>query len=210
MIALYIIGGILLLILCLLLIPVGAELRFRDEPFVLVRYGGIKVFDSDKNREKADALSKKHKRKSAEENKAKKPKKKNFIAGIFDKYGKITGIKFCFRLIKAAILKMIWVIKRIKFRNLFLDITVSSDNAANTAIAYGEVCAAVYPVINLLDRTTSLTVKKVNVRTDFEKLSPQIEAAISLKTRLIYALIALISLYFSYLKLKKECDKNER
>ena len=208
MIALYVTGGILLLLFCLLIIPISVELRFHDEVSALVRYGGIKVFDTSKNPEKTEKLAAAHvKKNTGDGKKAKKPKKKSFIAEIFEKKGKIEGIKLCARLIKAVLLKTVWVIKRIKFRNLFLDICVSTDDAANTAIVYGEVCAVVYPVINLIDNMTTLTVKKVNVRTDFDKLSPDIEAAVLLKTRLIYGLIALISLYFTYLKLKKESDK---
>ena len=208
MIALYVTGGILLLLFCLLIIPISVELRFHDEVSALVRYGGIKVFDTSKNPEKTEKLAAAHgKKNTGDGKKAKKPKKNSFIAEIFEKKGKIEGIKLCARLIKAVLLKTVWVIKRIKFRNLFLDICVSTDDAANTAIVYGEVCAVVYPVINLIDNMTTLTVKKVNVRTDFDKLSPDIEAAVLLKTRLIYGLIALISLYFTYLKLKKESDK---
>lgn len=208
MIALYVIIGIFLFLFCLLIIPVSAELRFHDKLFALVRYGGIKVFDTSKNPEKTKKLAAAHGKKDTENGKKKKkPKKKSFIAEIFEKNGKIAGIKFCARLIKAAILKIIWVIRKIKFRDLILNICVSSDDAANTAIAYGEVCAVVYPVINLLDNVTTLTVKEVDVRTDFDKLSPDIEAAVILKTRLIYSLIALTSLYFTYRRLKKESDK---
>ena len=75
---------------------------------------------------------------------------------------------------------------------------------------YGTVCAAVYPVINVIDQNTDLGIKKVNIYTDFDKLSPEIEASVSLKTRLIYAVIAAATLFFEYLRIKKESDKNGR
>lgn len=209
MIALYIIGGIILLLLLLLIIPVSADMRYKDKFTVSVIYGGIKVFDSSKPKRKKmqkPEQSKNEQEKPTEE----KQKKENFITKIFNEKGKIEGIKFLGSLIKLAVSRIIWLIRKIKFRQFFLDISIASDDAANTAISYGAVCAVVYPIINLLDQNTDLSVKKVNIYTDFDKLSPEIEAAISVKTRLIYAVIALISVLFAYLKLKKESDKNGR
>lgn len=209
MIALYIIGGIILLLLLLLILPVSADMRYKDKLTVSVIYGGIKVFDSSKPKEEKPQMleqSKNEQEKPTEE----KQKKENFITKIFNEKGKIEGIKFLSSLIKLAVSRIIWLIKKTKFRQFFIDISIASDDAANTAISYGVVCAAVYPIINLLDQNTDLSVKKVNIYTDFDKLSPEIEAAISVKTRLIYAVIALISVLFAYFKLKKESDKNGR
>ena len=50
MIALYITGGLILIILLLLIIHVSADMRYRDKFFISVKYGGIKVFDSKKQK----------------------------------------------------------------------------------------------------------------------------------------------------------------
>ena len=210
MIALYIIGGIILLLLLLLIIPVSADMRYKDKFTVSVIYGGIKVFDSSKPKKQKPQKPEKPESEQEIPTTEKTQKKENFITKIFNEKGKIEGIKFLGSLIKIAVSRIIWIIGKIKFRQFFLDISVASDDAANTAISYGAVCAAVYPIINLLDQNTGLSVKMVNIYTDFDKLSPEIEAAISVKTRLIYAVIALISMLFAYLKLKKESDKNGR
>ncbi|MBO4433541.1 MAG: DUF2953 domain-containing protein, partial [Clostridia bacterium] len=134
----------------------------------------------------------------------------NFITRIFKEKGKIGGLKFCFSVLKAALSKIIWVIKKISIKKMFLDITVSSEDAAKTAVTYGTVCAAVYPVVALIKENTKIGVSEVNVSTDFDKISPIIKAAITFKTRLIYAVIAAVSLFFKYLQIKKESEKNER
>lgn len=206
MIALYIIGGIILLLILILIIPISADIRYKDELFVKVKYGSIGVFDSSKH----NPENEKEKPSVKKENKKAKEKKENTITKIFNEKGKIEGIKFLARLIKSAISRIIWVIKKISFRKFFVKIVVSSDDAANTAIAYGAVCAAVYPIINILEQNTNLSVKEVGIYTDFEKISPEIETAVTLKTRLIYAVIAGISLLLEYLRIKKESDKNGR
>ena len=209
MTALYIIGGVILFFFILLIIPVSADIGYRDIFAVSVKYGGIKVFDSTKPKKvKSVAADKKEPGKPRE--KGKKPKKDNFITKIFKEKGKIEGVKFCLALIKLAFSRIIWVIKKIKFKKLFLDISVASDDAANTAISYGALCAAVYPLVNFIDQNTGFGVKKVNIYTDFDKLSPEIEVSVSAKTRLIYAVIAAVSMLFAYLRLKKESDKNGR
>lgn len=202
MTAVYIIGGILLFLLVLLFIPVSVELAYCDRFIIKVRYGGIKVFDSDKPK-KEKVPKGKTKNKTAEKKSGEKPEKQSFISRIFKEKGKIGGIKFCFEVIKSALSKIIWVIGRIKIRKLILSITVSSDDAANTAVAYGAVCAAVFPVIAVIKENTKIGVEKINVSTDFDKISPEIEAAVSLKTRLIYAVIAAVSMLFSYVRIKK-------
>ena len=203
MIALYIIGGIILLLILILIIPISADIRYKDELFVKVKYGSIGVFDSSQH----NPENEKEKPSVKKENKKAKEKKENPITKIFNEKGKIEVIKFLACLIKYAISRIILVIS---FRKFFVKIVVSSDDAANTAIAYGAVCAAVYPIINIFEQNTNLSVKEVGIYTDFEKISPEIETAVTLKTRLIYAVIAGISLLLEYLRIKKESDKNGR
>ena len=65
-------------------------------------------------------------------------------------------------------------------------------------------------MIALIKENTEIGVERINVTTNFDRMSPEIEAAVSLKTRLIYAVIAAVSMLFSYLRIKKESEKNER
>ena len=208
MTALYIIGGILLFLFVLLLIPVSAEISYIDDFNLRVKYGIIKVFDNLKPKKPKKEKPKKSKSDSGK--KKEKPKKESFISRVFKEKGKIGGIKFCFAILKAVFSKLIWVLKKISFKKLFLDITVSSDDAANTAVTYGAVCAAVYPVIALIKENTKIGVSEVNVSTDFEKISPVVKAAVAVKTRLLYAVIAAVALLAEYLRISKESEKNER
>lgn len=207
MTAVYIIAGILLFLLILLLIPVSADLSYFDRLIVKVRYGGIKVFDSGKPKKEKPAKPAKAR---AEKEGKKKSEKQNFISRIFKEKGTVGGIRFCFAVIKSALSRIIRVIRKIKIKKLALNITVASDDAATTAVSYGAVCAAVFPVIALIKENTKIGVEEVNVSTDFDKLSPEISAAVSLRTRLIYAVIAAVSMVFSYVRIKKESEKNER
>lgn len=152
MIAVYIISGILLFLLILLFIPVSADMIYEDKFSFSIKYGGVKVFDSTKQKTEKPPKPGEDK---PQEKEQEKPKKENFLTKTFNKKGKIEGVKFLAQLIKIALSRILWVIRKVKFRKFFLSIGISSDNAANTAIAYGAVCAAVYPIINLLDLNTN-------------------------------------------------------
>ena len=207
MIAIYIVGDILLFFVILLLIPISAEIGYIDSFLARIKYGGIKIFDTvNPKKEKLQ----KGKPKSDKKEKSKKPEKENFITRIFKEKGKIGGLKFCFAILKAAMSRIIWVIKRITIKEMFLDVTISTDDAATTAVTYGTVCAFVYPVIAIIKGNTKIGVSEINISTDFDKLSPEIKGKITFKTRLVYAVVAAISLLFAYFRIKKESEKNER
>lgn len=206
MTAVIIICAVFLFPLVLLLIPVSADMIYRDSFSVSVKYGGIKVFDNSKPKKESKA----QKTESKKEEISKKPKKENLISKLFKEKGKIEGIKFCFSFIKIAFSKIIWVIRKIKIKKLCLEVSVASDNAASTAIGYGAVCAAVYPTLNLINQNTEIGIKEINIYTDFDKLSPEIKISFSAKTRLVYAVVSAVALLFAYLRLKKESDKNGR
>ena len=203
MTALIIVFSVLLLIFILLLIPVSADFLCKDKVLLKVKYGGIKVFDTNKTKKQGSEPS-------GEEHPKENKKKDNFISQIFKEKGKIDGIKYLFTLIKLLLSRIIWLIKKIEFKKIFLDITVSSDDAATTAVSYGALCGVVYPVVNIIGQNGKIGFKEINIRTDFDKLSPLIEIGITAKTRLIYAVIGAIVFIFEYLRLKKESEKNGR
>ncbi|MBR4910619.1 MAG: DUF2953 domain-containing protein [Clostridia bacterium] len=203
MVVLIVLAAVFLLILVLLLMPVSADIEYRDDFLVTVRYCGIRVYRSEQKVKEA------HKKPEGKDKKPdKKAKKQSYISEVFKKKGKIEGIKFCFALFRLAFSKTVYVLKKIKFKRFELDISVASDDAAKTAVTYGALCGAIYPALDLLKINTSFDIKKVNVYTDFDKLSPEIKVSLNLKLRLIFAVIVLISTLVSYLRLKKESEKN--
>ena len=75
------------------------------------------------------------------------------------------------------------IFRHIKFRQLNIDITVASDNAADTAINYGRLCAGVYPALSVILNVIKYDDYKVNIRPDFDK--SELEADISAELSLI-------------------------
>ena len=87
---------------------------------------------------------------------------------------------------------------------------MASDDAANTALEYGGVCSAVYPIVSLLESNINLSLKSINISADFNKIKPEIKTSASVTTRLIFWIVALMAVFNEYLKLKrKESENNE-
>lgn len=78
--------------------------------------------------------------------------------------------------------------KKIRCRDLTVRYTVSADDAAKTAIKYGAVCAALYPVIEWLTTYFSVQAREVRVEADFSKKEDHVFAYAKIKLRLSTAL----------------------
>ena len=212
MTAVYIIVGLILLLAVLLLIPVFVYAEFSGEFSAKIKYGFITVFDTEKKKPKRK--DNKHEKQNKPKEKPKsKSKKKSKPSLLFEKkkseLGLFGAIKYFLDILKDLLARILWLVKRIDFKHFKLDLTVASDDAAKTAVTYGEVCTAVYPILSLLNANTNLSLKQVNICADFNKTAIDAEISVILKTRLIYFAIMGIKTLFAYKNLIKEVNDYE-
>ncbi len=213
MIALYIVLGILLLVLLLLFLPVTADLAYCGDLSYRFKYAGIVLFDSEK---RVDIKRVKRKRKTKKAKKetssaSQKTEKERFFKKIYKEKGFAGSVKYFAEVLGLLLKKLWWVVKRFKFRRFKMDLIIATDDAANTAIEYGGICCAVYPVISLLESMADFKSKELNISADFDKTKPEFCASISVTTRLIFWLIAAVSALIEYYKIQhKESENNER
>ena len=207
MTALFIILGIILFVFLLLILPVCVCLELKDGFNASVKYSGIKVFDTAKQKKQ------KHKEKPTKTPKEDVPKQKkeNKFLSLFnkkkEKHGTVGAIKYFGEFVKSVLKKLIWFIKKLKFDRIRLNLSISSDDAANTAILYGTVCTAVYPALSLITSNASVKYKEINISADFNKTAIAADFSLCVKLRLIYAVIVLLKVYSEYRKMIKEEDK---
>lgn len=208
MTALFIILGIIVFILLLLFLPISVFLSVKDDFKVIVRFSGIKVFDSSKPKKE------KTKPQDTENETQKEQKKENKLVNTFknkkEESGIVGAIKYFGGIAKIILGKLVWFLKKLKFDHIRLNLSVSSEDAADTAIMYGTICTALYPVLSLITSNASVKYKEINISADFNKTAIILDLSFCVKLRLIYALVALIKGYFEYREFIKEEDKNER
>jgi hypothetical protein len=103
---------------------------------------------------------------------------------------KVTGFVTVFMLLTDSNL---WLTKKIKAKQLKLDIICGGSDAADAAIEYGVVCSAVYPFIGYLETNFKGAEKAldVNIGCDFEN-EAYFGTDIKIKLRIIHIVRALM------------------
>ena len=88
--------------------------------------------------------------------------------------------------------QVVWLLKRIKIKKFHLLAICGGEDAADAAMDYGLVCAAVYPFVGYLESTAKFAKKAndIQVGCDFEG-SAYFETEIIAKIRLIHAVRAI-------------------
>ncbi len=185
MVALYIIGGIILLIALLLLLPITAQIKFEDDFFLKVKFLGLTVYKLKPEEEKAK------KEKPQEKAEGNKPQEKE--QGIFQKLKAKHGFKGAIKEIFDFAGNVINAVKpqllKIKFRKFKLDLIVVGSDAAMTALEYGAVCGIVYPVLSYIDQNLNIKLKQINVSAGFKHLESQFSVSFNAKANAVLLLI---------------------
>ena len=188
MTALYIILGIIAFFVIVLSIPVVLDLEYTDAVRCKVSWLFLKF----------DIYPFPEKKKKEEKP---KPKKENFLKTFYNNQG-LSGVLELLNNCVAALKRFsVKFIKRaVIFKKFHLDIHITEDDAAATAIKYGKVCSALYPSLGFICSNMKVKDYKVNVLADYcgEKTTVEFVTKTAFIPRaLINAGIALV---FSLLK----------
>ena len=104
--------------------------------------------------------------------------------------------------LKIVLTKFKKLLSHTRFKKAVLDLTVATEDAADTALLYGKVCSAVYPIISLLDTAMKFDPKHISVKTDFASTKMKFYLSGVIKVRLIHILGFVISTALSIIILK--------
>lgn len=204
---LWITAVIVLIILAVLFLPVGADIKFKDDFSVKITFIGIKVYEIKPE------IKKGHKVKT--ETKEQKPteKKKNTAKKLFrelkEKHGFTSAVKKVMAYLKDCLVHIKSLLRHIKIEKIRLNLIYGGNDAADTAVKYGEICSAVYPVLSLLDTAKNISFKKINVASDFQTERADFDFSLSVKSQIYFMLLAAFRLYKTYKNFLNEEDLNE-
>lgn len=167
MIFLYILLSIIAAIIILLCIRVTAVLNYNVKFTFEVKWLFLKfqIYPKKEKQEK--------KKEKAEEDKPKEGKKKKAKkgSGPLKAFYENQGFGGVLELIKNTSDAVSGLLKRV-FKSLiinefYLGMSISGDDAASTAIDYGETCAKVFPAIGVICSTMKVRKYDVDIRPDF-------------------------------------------
>lgn len=102
---------------------------------------------------------------------------------------------------KTVILK---VGRKIRIDRLQIDLTVGTDDAAQTAMTYGEACALIYPAVAILSDHVKIKKRQVMIGADFNSVKSEVKfsahASIRLGAILSVGLVAAVKVLLSLTK----------
>lgn len=215
MIPLIIIGVILLTLLLLttvLFLPLKVFVSFKEEFSVIIKFVGIKVFEVP---EKATKKKTSVKNKSEKTEKEQKPKSqllentKQIFVSLKEKYGFAGAVNKIFKFIGELLSHIKPYLRHIKIKKIKLNLKVASNDAASTAIDYGKVCSAVYPVLAYLDTFKAVYFKEINLSSDFTSQKSEFDFSLQANIPIIYLFLVALKVVVDYKKFIEE-NNDER
>ncbi len=194
MIALYIIGGIILLILLFLLLPFTAQVDFDNEFLVKIKCLGITLYkfmpDEEEEKEKPETTDK--------QKSVSKEKEKGTFERLKEKHGFKGAVNELFTLFNDILRATKKHLLKIKFRKVKVDLIVVGSDASMTAVEYGAVCGIVYPVISFIDQKLDVKLKKINVEAGFKHAESKFGFSVDIKANSVLLLIIAVKALKEY------------
>lgn len=203
MLALYIITGVLLLLFLLTLFNIYIYADYNNELFLSLKVAFIKIKLLPQKPKKKVQPKKKTKPKTKKKKPEKKEKQKSFD---LKKYVKQKGISGILNIVKSISKLVSGTLKdlfsKITVTELMIDIKVAGDDAGDSAVKYGRVCAVLFPALKLITDVVRVVRYEVNVNPDFSDEPENLaKAKVTAKIRIISILKIVFSKAFTALKL---------
>ena len=164
-------------------------------------FSGIKIFELDTKKPKSEP---KDIKKTETVNETEENKEPNVYEKLKEKYGFSKTVEILFSFAKKLFAHIKKLLRHIKINKVILNLSVSSDDAATTAIEYGTVCSAVYPVLALLSSVGEIKYKSINVSADFNSNKPQFDFKLNVSSRVLYLLIVAFKAFKEYKNFTEE------
>lgn len=172
MTALYIILGIIAFFVIVLSIPVVLDLEYTDAVRCKASWLFLKFdlypFPEKKKKEEKPKEEKKEEKPEGKKEEAPKPKKENFLKTFYNNQGLSGVIELLNNCVAALKRFSVKLVKRaVIIKKFHLDVHITEDDAAATAIKYGKVCSGLYPSLGFICSNMKVKDYKVNVFADY-------------------------------------------
>lgn len=191
-----IIGAVVAIIIIFLNIPIVLQFKADDKTDFSIKFLFFKIYPL-----KPKNIKNKGKKKS---------KKPNYLEKLIEKKGFKSAVDEIISYLKIIFNALKGVHKKIKIDSFDCRITVATNDAAETAIAYGAVCAAVYSLMGFLSSVINFNYKDIIINSNFDNDKYDLYLFFKLKIKIFHIITIIIKMLFDLIKNKKEVLSNER
>ena len=191
MTALWIIGGIVLLIVLLMMISVTVYVKIDETVRIKVGALGIRftVFPASRKKEIPPKTKKRKKEKPAKPQKP-MPEKKANERSLGD------TISFAVSLLQAIVPSAVKLVRKIRITRMRIFLSVGAEDADTAAVRYGQTCMGLYSLLACVDKTMTLKVEDVSVTQGFVTGGTQYDISFSAQLRIGSAVFSALSILF--------------
>ncbi|MCI2161699.1 MAG: DUF2953 domain-containing protein [Oscillospiraceae bacterium] len=201
MIVLWIILGILLI---LLFSPLCVTMIYQESFCAKIRFLFLTyTFPPQKSKEKVSQKEKKPEKQKKKKEDIDSQKDQSKWKNLFKERGlggMLDLMKKFMEQVTAPIKKLL---THFHIKKLVCEVSVSTEDAAETAILYGQACAVIYPAVAMLTEAAKLYQFTVLVAPDFDKKKSSVNFELKFHVLTIWLLITAVQTLFHFIKFRK-------
>lgn len=201
MTALIVILCILAFLALLLHIPIVFYLSYEDSLKIKIRYlfFSYQVVPPKEKKKKA-----KKKQPAKQTEKKEENGKKSALRQILEQKGLSGFLTMLKQMAEVALGSAKKLLRHMVVKKLWLRLTVVGEDAADTAILYGGVCAVVYPALGALMAQTRCEKPDIQIEAGFQAPKTEIHFQVKAKLKLFFGVISVIWALSHYMQLVKK------
>lgn len=193
MTALWIIGGIVLLIVLFMMISITVYVKIDETVRVKVGALGIRftVFPAREKKEKPPKTKKKKKKKEKLAKPLKTPPEKKANERSFG-----DTIAFAVSILQAVVPGAVRLVRKIRITRMRIFLSVGAEDADTAAVRYGQTCIGVYSLLACVDKAMTLKVKDISIAPDFMTGQMRYDISFCAKLRIGSAVLSALGILF--------------
>ena len=130
--------------------------------------------------------------------KAEKNELKEKFVHLKKRYGFAGAVREIFGFAGQVLKKIKKRLKHFFIKKVCVNIVIAGDDAAQTAVEYGAVCGSVYPVLAFLESTAVISLKKINISSDFYSGNSDFSFSLDAGARVIFLIMTLFDIFSEY------------
>ena len=199
----YILLGLVGLILLILLTPLYARVSYDGELRVKLWVWGIPVTLLPSGESPSDKIPKKRSRKEE------KSSKKEELAAQFRQDGVEATLRFLGEAARIAMGAVGRLLRCITVDKLLLEMRIAADDAADTAVRYGQVCGVLYPTLSALSGPVRVKKQSLRVEPNFLVEKSDVRLDVRLHVAVYRLAAAALWLLWRLIMLKTLDDSKE-
>ena len=204
----YILLGILALLVLLLIVPVRLRVRYQTELAATLWVLCVPIRLAPQKEQPQKEQPKGEKPKPKQEKKSeKKPKKKKDVLELkrHAKELKQSGVFAAVAWLKEIAALLLKTVDRllgaITVKRLFARVDIAGEDAAETALSYGKICAAAYPALGIVESKLRVKKQEVTIAPAFCLEETAFRFDVKLSVCVWKAVIAALALLIGYIKM---------